>query len=245
MSEPLSSPSPGVTLGPGRLGPLVASALAYRRAGRTILNDVSLVAPPGRVIGVMGPSGTGKSSLLALLGGLDRPDTGTVRREPPDARLGLVLQAYGLVSLLTAAENVEIVLQPHVAARQLTREEVRHLAATLLDTLGLTSARDNLVEELSGGQQQRVAIARALVTEPDILLADEFAAELDRETKLHALDLIVAVARRGGIVVIATHDPDIAQRCDQVWHLADGQLHGRPGQGAPTPSGARHRREND
>jgi len=237
MSEPLSSPSPSVTLGPGRLGPLVASALAYRRAGRTILNDVSLVAPPGRVIGVMGPSGTGKSSLLALLGGLDRPDTGTVRREPPDARLGLVLQAYGLASLLTAAENVEIVLQPQVAARQLSRAEVRQQAATLLDALGLAGARDNLVEELSGGQQQRVAIARALVTEPDILLADEFAAELDHEAKLHALDLIVAVARRGGIVVIATHDPEIAQRCDQVWHLADGHLHRSREQEAPTPSG--------
>jgi putative ABC transport system ATP-binding protein len=168
-----------------------------------------------------------------------------VHRDPPDARLGLVLQAYGLASLLTAAENVEIVLQPRVAARELSRSEIRQQAATVLDAVGLAGASDNLVEELSGGQQQRVAIARALVTEPDILLADEFAAELDHETKLHALDLIAAVAGRGGIVVMATHDPDIAQRCDQVFHLADGHLHLSHAREAPTPAGARHRREDD
>jgi len=207
-----------------RLGPLVATELCYRRGGRTLLDRVSLLAQPGQVIGVMGPSGSGKSSLLAVLGGLDRPDAGDVRRDPPDARLGFVLQGYGLASLLTAAENIEIALQPHVAAGTLTRAEVSHQASDILDLVGLSGVADHLVEELSGGQQQRVAIARALVIQPDILLADEFAAELDHEAKQHALDLVLAVAGRGGIVVIATHDPDIAERCDEVFHLADGNL---------------------
>lgn len=211
-----------------QLGPLVATDLSYRRAGRTILNGVSLTVHPGQVIAVMGPSGSGKSSLLALLGALDEPDTGTVRREPPHARLGLILQAYGLANLLTAAENVEIVLQPHVAAGRLSRADVRHHANAFLDAVGLTGVSDHLVEELSGGQQQRVAIARALICRPDILLADEFAAELDHEAKQHTLGLILAVARRGGIVVVATHDPEIAQRCDQVFHLADGELYPEP-----------------
>ncbi len=209
----------------GPLGPLVATDVCYQRAGRTLLDRVSLQASPGQAIAVTGPSGSGKSSLLALLGGLERPDAGTVRRHPPTARLGFVLQAYGLANLLTAAENVEIALQPHLAAGRLTRADIRRSTADMLDRVGLTPNADHLIEELSGGQQQRVAIARALITEPDILLADEFAAELDHTSKEQALDLILAVADRGGIVIIATHDPDIAECCRQVLHLTDGRLH--------------------
>jgi putative ABC transport system ATP-binding protein len=207
------------------LGPLVATDVCYHRAGRTLLDHVSLLAPPGQVIAITGPSGSGKSSLLALLGGLERPDAGTVRRHPPTAKLGFILQAYGLANLLTAAENIEIALQPHLGAGGLTRADIRRNTADMLERVGLSRNADHLVEELSGGQQQRVAIARALIAEPDILLADEFAAELDHTAKQQALELVLAVARRGGIVVIATHDPDIAECCHEVLHLTDGHLH--------------------
>ncbi|HEX9043193.1 MAG TPA: ATP-binding cassette domain-containing protein [Trebonia sp.] len=227
MTEPHVRPPEGTAPALGARepprGPLVATDVCYHRAGRSLLDHVSLLAPPGQVIAVTGPSGSGKSSLLALLGGLERPDTGTVRH-PPTARLGFVLQAYGLANLLTAAENIEIALQPHLAAGRLTRADIRRSTADMLERVGLSRSADHLVEELSGGQQQRVAIARALIAEPDILLADEFAAELDHTAKQQALELILAVARRGGIVVVATHDPDIAERCHQVLHLTDGHL---------------------
>jgi putative ABC transport system ATP-binding protein len=203
---------------------LTATGLRYRRAGRTILDGVSLVARPGRTLGVFGPSGTGKSSLLALLAGLEQPDEGTVQRVA-NARMGLILQNYGLVNLLTAAENVEMALQPALASGAVDRRAVRDRAAAALDQVGLTGVRDHLVEELSGGQQQRVAIARALVIEPDVLIADEFAAELDHDAKHDAVRLIVNVATRGGIVVLATHDPDILAHCDDLLRLADGHAH--------------------
>jgi putative ABC transport system ATP-binding protein len=231
MTETNAHPPKGAAAALGAreqpLGPLVATDVCYHRAGRTLLDHVSLLAPPGQVTAVTGPSGSGKSSLLALLGGLERPDAGTVRRHPPTAQLGFVLQAYGLANLLTAAENIEIALQPHLAAGRLTRADIRRNTADMLERVGLSRNADHLVEELSGGQQQRVAIARALIAEPDILLADEFASELDHTAKQQALELILAVARRGGIVVIATHDPDIAERCHQVLHLTDGHLTAR------------------
>ena len=208
-----------------RLGPLIATDLCFRRVGRAILDHVSLIARPGQALGIIGPSGSGKSTLLALLAGLDEPDSGSVHRDPPNARIGLVLQSYGLANLLTAAENVEIALQPQLAGGSLNSGELRRRAAAQLDAVGLGDVSDHLVEELSGGQQQRVAIARALVIRPDILIADEFAAELDRHAKQHALNLILDQARNGSIVLLATHDPEIAGHCDHVLRLTDGRLH--------------------
>lgn len=207
---------------------VVAESISYARGGRAILDQVSVTARPGEALAVTGPSGSGKSSLLALLAGLERPDSGTVRRgsgPAPIGRDGLILQGYGLVGTLTAAENVETPLQADAAGR-LPRREIRERAAAVLDAFGLTPAADHLIEELSGGQQQRVAVARALAVDPAVVFADELTAELDREWKDRVVDTVLDIARRGGIVVLATHDPDIAQRCDRIVQLLDGRVVG-------------------
>jgi ABC-type lipoprotein export system ATPase subunit len=204
---------------------LSADGVGYVRAGRTILDAVSVTATAGEALAVVGPSGSGKSSLLALLAGLEAPDSGTIRRQPPSppARDGLILQGYGLVSVLTAAENVEAPLQAGVLGR-LGRAEIRARSAAALDAVGLGEVADHLVEELSGGQQQRVAIARALAVDPPIVLADEPTAELDHESKQHVVELLLDVAARGGVVVIATHDEEIAERCARQVRLVDGRV---------------------
>jgi putative ABC transport system ATP-binding protein len=205
---------------------LVVDAVSYARNGRTILDHVSLVATPGTSLAVVGPSGSGKSSLLALMAGLEQPDSGAVRRKAngsAPAVTGLILQGYGLVSVLTAAENVEVPLQAG-AAGPLTRSDVRARAAAALAAVGLTAVADHLIEELSGGQQQRVAIARALVLDPTVLFADELTAELDHEWKDHVVDLVLGIAHSGGTVVLATHDLQIAARCDRIVRLVDGRV---------------------
>jgi ABC-type multidrug transport system ATPase subunit len=206
-----------------------AVEVGYAVAGRVILDGVDLRADAGRVLAVRGPSGAGKSSLLAILAGLIAPTAGTVSLdEVPVAvgdlglrqRVGLVLQGYGLVTALTGRENVAIVLQAQGAGR----EDVQRRTAATLDSVGLTDVADHLIEDMSGGQQQRVAVARALVAAPDLLCADEPTAELDAENRERIIALLVAVARRGAIVVIATHDPDVIERCDDVLELDAGRV---------------------
>jgi putative ABC transport system ATP-binding protein len=205
-----------------------AHHVGFARDGRTILEDVSLRAYAGATLAITGPSGSGKSTLIACLAGLEVPDSGATyvdgievaNKVPPG--YGLVLQAYGLVSVLTAAENVEIALQES----GLPRAEVRRRAAEALLNVGLADVADHLTEELSGGQQQRVAIARALVIEPRVLLADELTAELDADSRGEVLDAVFGVARRGAVVVIATHDRDVAELCHAELALADGRAVG-------------------
>jgi ABC-type lipoprotein export system ATPase subunit len=208
---------------------LVADRVGYRRADRLILDDVSVSAYPSEVLAITGPSGSGKSSLLALFAGLEGPDTGTVTRLGAQltgtvpAGYGLVLQGYGLVGVLTAAENVEIVLQ---ADGHSDRRAVLDRTHEVLAELGLDEVADHLVEELSGGQQQRVAIARALVIEPAVLLADELTAELDHVSRERVLRLVFGLAQRGSTVVLCTHDPDVAARCHRQVQLTNGRLSG-------------------
>jgi ABC-type lipoprotein export system ATPase subunit len=205
---------------------LVADRVGYRRAGRAVLDDVSVSAYPYEVLAITGPSGSGKSSLLALLAGLEPPDSGTVSRTGAQLAgtvpqgYGLVLQGYGLVSVLSAAENVEIVLQ----GQGLDRNDILDRAEDALAVLGLDEVADHLVEQLSGGQQQRVAIARALVVQPAVLLADELTAELDHASRERVLDRVFALADNGSTVVICTHDPDVAARCHRQIELTNGQL---------------------
>jgi putative ABC transport system ATP-binding protein len=202
---------------------LQATDLVVERAGRRILDRASLTVAGGERVAVTGPSGAGKTTLLHVLAGLERPDTGTVRigaTRQAGRRVGIVFQGHGLVSLLTAAENVEVALQ----AERLARVEVRERAAAVLQAVGLGPGHDRLVEELSSGQQQRVAVARALVVRPDVLLADEPTAELDAATREAVLDLLLAAAGDGAAVVLATHDLNLARRCDRQVRMLAGRL---------------------
>jgi putative ABC transport system ATP-binding protein len=209
---------------------LSARDVTVVRGGRTILDGVTVTAEPGERVAVVGPSGAGKSTLLATLAGLERPDSGTVQLGQAEIhgtealrRFGIVLQGYGLLSLLTAAENVELALQ----ARRVPSARVKTAAAGLLAAVGLAARADHLVEELSGGEQQRVAVARALVTDPDVILADEPTAELDAAARGLVLDLLLetgAGIRSGRTLLIATHDPEVAARCDRTVTVSAGRI---------------------
>ena len=202
---------------------LQAEGLRFERGGRVIFEGVSLSVGPGDRVAVTGPSGSGKTSLLSVLAGLAAPAAGTVRRAGElvttgtlPARTAAVLQGYGLVSLLTAAENVEIILR----AAGMPAGQAMAIASTALAELGLGDYGDHLVQELSGGQQQRVAVARALAVHPELLIADEPTAEQDAVTRELVLARLLGVAADGGALVLATHDPEVVARCDYAISLA-------------------------
>jgi ABC-type multidrug transport system ATPase subunit len=207
---------------------LVGTDLRYEVDGKTIIDGVSVTSVGGRLLGISGPSGAGKSTLLALLAGLIGPTSGSITLgETPVVvgdlalrrRIGVILQGNGLATALTARENVAIALQ----TRGFARADVAARASAGLDDVGLADVADHLIEELSGGQQQRVAVARALVSAPELLLADEPTAEVDAENRERIVSRLTALARAGSIVVIASHDPDVLARCDDVLTLDAGR----------------------
>lgn len=214
--------------GPRRVE-LVAAGVRVSRGGVEVLRGADLTLRGGERLALTGPSGSGKTVLLSILAGLARPEGGTVLLDgrPLTAvpslrrRLGVVFQGYGLVALLTAAENVEL---PLLAAR-VPAAQARVRAREALALVGLADRAEHLVEELSGGQQQRAAVARALVVRPDVLLADEPTAEQDVDHRAATLDAILAAASSGTAVLLATHDPVVAARCDRHLHLDGGVLH--------------------
>ena len=207
------------------------------------LSEVSLQVHAGELLVLRGPSGSGKTTLLSILGGLDSPDSGSVLYGDDDittlteaghvearrSTLGYVFQNFGLIPVLSAAENVELPLRIQgvdVAARAARVAEV-------LDLVGLGAQAKQRPYELSGGQQQRVGIARALVGRPGILLADEPTGQLDSGTAESMMDLFSSlVASQGLAAVISTHDPLLIKRADTVVEIHDGRVvssgrHGR------------------
>ena len=203
---------------------LEARGLRYVIGGRVILDGFDLTVGPGERVAVVGPSGSGKTSLLALLAGLAAPTAGQVLVDqvpvvPGQVPAGVatVLQGHGLVSLLTAAENIEIAL----FAAGMPPDQAAAAAQEALASVGLDEHAGQLADELSGGQQQRVAVARALATQPAVLIADEPTAEQDSASRELVLSQMLGLAEAGKSLILATHDPEVAQRCDRVVNLAD------------------------
>ena len=203
------------------------------------LRGVSLTASPGHLLAVRGRSGSGKTTLLNILGGLDRPTSGRVlidgqevsamsEDELVDVRrrsVAFIFQAFGLVPILSAAENVEIPLRLVRAEAKGRDARVREL----LELVGLGGRAKHRPHELSGGEQQRVAIARALANRPRILLADEPTGQLDSETGHVIMLLLRDVVRTEGVTaIVATHDPVMLDVADRIVELRDGEMFEQP-----------------
>ncbi len=199
------------------------------------LRGVSLEIQPGEFTALTGPSGSGKTTLLNLLGGLDVPTegqilmngrtyTGMKKNELSDFRLhhiGFVFQAYNLIPVLTALENVEYILMLQNIPSQERRERSAHLFAEM----EMEDLLHRFPRELSGGQQQRVAVARALVTNPDIVLADEPTANLDSDSAFRLLDIMAEMQqKRKTTFLFSTHDPRIMGRAKRIIRMTDGQI---------------------
>ncbi len=193
-----------------------------------VLKGVNLSVKPGEKVAIVGRSGAGKSTLLNILGGLERPTSGTVTRPK---NVGFVFQQYHLMPELTVLENVLLPLMS--AGRRDEAAGGRKRAAELLSRVGLGGRLDHLPSELSGGEMQRVALARALVTDPELVLADEPTGNLDAWTGagiLKILTELTADAARFALVMV-THSPEAAAICDRVLTLEDGVLRGEKGPG--------------
>jgi putative ABC transport system ATP-binding protein len=199
------------------------------------LRDITFEVEPGTMVALVGRSGSGKTTLLNVIGGLDRPDSGTVtvdgvevtgldedglsrlRRE----KVSYVFQTFGLIPVLSAAENVGVPLR---LAHTEQKERERRVEL-LLDLVGLADHSRQRPGEMSGGQQQRVAIARALAASPRLLVADEPTGQLDAETGLAVMALLRGVVESEGVTaLVSTHDPVMMELADRVIHIADGQL---------------------
>ena len=200
-----------------------------------ILRGIDVGIASGEAIGLVGPSGSGKSTLMSVMAGLERPSAGTVQIDGSDVthmpedeialfrrgRIGIVFQAFHLIPTMTALENVAVPLE------LLGTPNAFDLAAAELAAVGLSDRLEHYPSQLSGGEQQRVALARALVPEPQIILADEPTGNLDAGTGHEIIDLMFAAQRdRKTTLVLITHDDNLAQRCDRIVRLRDGQIEG-------------------
>jgi putative ABC transport system ATP-binding protein len=231
-----------------RASSFVTSALEYALETRNLsrsfdlgerkvqaLETVNFRVQPGEAVAIMGPSGGGKSTLLALLGGLDTPTSGQVMINGRDlyamtefervqlrrGHLGYIFQGYDLLPALSVLENVEYPL----LVAGLEPKQRRDRARAMLSEVGLEGKEHFLPDELSGGQQQRVGIARCLVSQPRVVLADEPTGNLDTGTTNAILDLLrLATQDRGMTLVMVTHDPEVAASADRIVRIRDGKL---------------------
>lgn len=211
----------------------------YRRGGESlaVLDGLDLSIGAGEMAALMGPSGSGKSTILNLVGGLDRADAGSITvagqvltdmpaRQLPAWRarhIGFVFQAFNLVPVLTAMENVMLPL----LLTPLSRKERRAQAEFALEIVGLADRAGHRPRQLSGGQEQRVAIARAIATDPDIVLADEPTGDLDRDSANAIMDLLCRLNEElGKTFVVVTHDSMVGERAGRVLQLDKGLLVG-------------------
>jgi putative ABC transport system ATP-binding protein len=196
------------------------------------LDGVSLDIDEGEMVAVTGPSGSGKSTLMHILGCLDVPDSGLYRlagenvaglssdrlAEIRNQRIGFVFQTFNLLPRLSALENVEL---PMLYAK---RHDAKDQAAEALKIVGLENRMHHEPNQLSGGQRQRVAIARAIVTNPAMILADEPTGNLDSKTGEEIMGLFDSLNTQGRTIIIVTHEPDVAGRCQRAIHLRDGRI---------------------
>ena len=203
-------------------------------AGRVeILHDISLSVSRGETLGLVGPSGSGKSSLLMLMGGLEQATTGRIHALGSDLtaldedalarfrrdNMGVVFQSFHLIPTMTALENVATPLELAGVSDAFDRAEAE------LNAVGLGERVDHYPAQMSGGEQQRVALARASAPRPALLLADEPTGNLDATNGAAIIDLLFALRdRHGATLILVTHAQDLAQRCDRVIELRDGRI---------------------
>jgi putative ABC transport system ATP-binding protein len=226
-------PLPGATRVPSILLDDVRLTLASAAGAVNILNGVTLAVEPGEAVALLGPSGSGKSSLLMVAAGLEAPTAGRVsvagrsltglsedalarfRRE----HVGIVFQSFHLVPTMTALENVAVPLE------LLRRPDAFPRAEAALESVGLAHRLDHYPGQLSGGEQQRVALARAMVHEPEVLFADEPTGNLDGATGAAIIELLFSLRERArATLFLVTHEETLASRCDRILRMKDGLI---------------------
>ncbi|MUJ27797.1 ATP-binding cassette domain-containing protein [Aliivibrio fischeri] len=211
----------------------VGKSVISNEAELTILKDVSFEVQSGQSVAIVGTSGAGKSTLMALLAGLDTPSTGDIellgkslsqmddetRAQIRSESIGFVFQSFLLIPSLTALENVTL---PAILRGE--GEDIEK-AKQLLASVGLSGRETHLPSQLSGGEQQRVALARAFMTQPLILFADEPTGNLDQHTAEHIIELLFEMNQKHGTtLVLITHDPKLAERCERTLTIDAGQI---------------------